>query len=147
MEVKPNEAFPLDAARVDQVGEAVEEYLSVFKAERRLALRVKLAVEDLLCLVLQNSGTPRSCRLLFQKRFGSGNIQIAYDGALFNPLTAERDEFTEILLKNLGLPCEWEYRNNENRLTIHVQRRRNSNTLPLLLAIAAAMLLGALSGF
>ena len=146
IDLKLNEIFILDAPHIDQIGESVEGFLSLFKTERKLALKVKLAMEDLLYLVLKNSSSPRNCRLLFHKRLGSGSVQIEYDGALFNPLAVENDEFTEILLKNLGIPCEWEFRNNANYLTIHVQRKRNSNTLPLLIAIAVAVLLGAAGG-
>ena len=147
MDLKLNEAFVLDAPHIDHIGETVEEFLSIFKTERKLALKVKLAMEDLLSIVLKNSNSPRNCRLLFHKRLSSGSIQIEYEGTLFNPLEVENDEFTEILLKNLGIPCEWGFRNNVNYLTIHVQRKRSSNTLPLLVAIAAAVVLGAASSY
>lgn len=105
MDLKLNEAFVLDAPHIDHIGETVEEFLSIFKTERKLALKVKLAMEDLLSIVLKNSNSPRNCRLLFHKRLSSGSIQIEYEGTLFNPLEVENDEFTEILLKNLGIPC------------------------------------------
>jgi len=46
MNLKLNEAFVLDAAHIDHIGETVEEFLSIFKTERKLALKVKLAMED-----------------------------------------------------------------------------------------------------
>lgn len=144
--LKMNEVFVLDVPSVDQIGESLEEILSLFKADRQLVLKVKLTVEDLLLSVLENSSRPRNFRFLFHKRLSNGSIQLEYDGTPFNPLAVENDEFTEVLLKNLGTPCEWEFRNNVNCLTIHVQRRSNSNTLALLIAIAAALLLGAVSG-
>ena len=147
MDMKKNESFVLDAAHIDQIGEAVEGFLSLFKAERRLALKVKLAMEDLLLLVLHNSSAPRTCRLRLHKRLSSGSIQIEYDGALFNPLEVDDEEFTQLLLKNLGIPFQWELRNNVNCLSVHIQRKRGSNTLPLLIAIAAAVVLGAASGY
>ena len=48
MDLKMNEAFVLDAPHIDQIGKSVEEFLSIFKTERKLALKVKLAMEDLL---------------------------------------------------------------------------------------------------
>ena len=146
MNLKMNEVFILDTPLIDQVGESVEEILSLFKVERKLVLKVKLTVEDLLLSVVENSSSPRNFRFLFHKRLSNGSIQLEYDGSPFNPLTVENDEFTGVLLKNLGTPCEWEFRNDVNCLTIHVQKRGNSNTLALLIAIAAAVLLGAVSG-
>lgn len=65
MDLKMNEAFILDAPHIDQIGESMEEFLSIFKTERKIALKVKLAMEDLLFIVLKNSNSPRNCRLLF----------------------------------------------------------------------------------
>jgi hypothetical protein len=51
MDLKLNEAFVLDAPHIDHIGETVEEFLSIFKTERKLALKVKLAMEDLLFMI------------------------------------------------------------------------------------------------
>ena len=62
MGIELNGAFILDAHHIDQIGESAEAFLSTFKTERKLVLKVKLAMEDLLFLVLKNSESPRSCR-------------------------------------------------------------------------------------
>ena len=76
MSLKMNDVFILDASRVDQIGESAGEFLTLFKAEKSLMLKVKLTVEDLLLGVLDNSSEPRNCRLRFHKRLSNGIILV-----------------------------------------------------------------------
>ena len=142
MYTKKEIVFVLDAHKVDQVGRMVEKILAAFKMERGSTLKIKLAIEDLLIRILNSSSFPRTCRFTFLKRFRHGLIKLEYDGRLFNPLESGDDEFSKIMLRNMGAPCEWTFQNNTNQLTINLHKSIKSNAPALLAAIVAAVILG-----
>ena len=136
-----NESFILSASQIDRIAARMTDILTDFKLDRKAIVKIRLLLEGMLSAVLNGSETPRNCTFSCRKRFGSGKIRFSYDGTAWNPLE-EEDEVNRILLKNLGIPCEWNYRNNLNTLFFSVKKHSKSSALPLLAAILAAAALG-----
>lgn len=91
------------------------------------------------------SDTPKKCCFSVRKRFGNGQIIFTYDGSPFDPFGENDDEFTAILMKNLDVPCEWKYQNNQNILQMSFKKRTQSSVPVMLAAVASAILLGIVS--
>jgi hypothetical protein len=103
--------FELSHQEIDRTAESVSEILSDFHVERKTCLRARLLIEELLLGIMTSRDIPVTCRFSFIKKFGNGTIRISYDGKPFDPLLQENsDEFTALLLENLGIPCRWNYK-------------------------------------
>ena len=135
--------FELSHQEIDRIAEEVSEILSDFHVERKTCLRARLLIEELLLGIMKSGDIPVRCRFSFIKKFGNGTIRISYDGEPFDPLLQENsDEFTELLLENLGIPCRWNYKNSTNTLSLTVKRQKRSGTPVLAASIAAAVIFG-----
>lgn len=135
----------LSTTQIDIISEAVSSILSDFRLDINSVIKIRLTLEILLTRILDASDAPITCSTTFNKRFGKGNIIIEYDGILYNPIEDENDEFSLSMLKNMEVPCKWEYQNGKNYLIISVKKRKTSNTRPLFIAIVAALVFGFLS--
>lgn len=136
-------AFELGPEAIDRTAEEVYGILSDFHVERKTALRARLLIEELLVNILKNLEGPVICSFSFKRRFENGSILIRYEGEPYDPLLQENtDEYTALLLENLGLPCKWAYKNNENTLFLSVRNHRKNGTGVLLASIGAAVLFG-----
>lgn len=134
--------FILEAEEIDRVAEQVSGILTSFTVEKKTAVKARLLVEDLLLRIMGCSSCPVSCSFSFYKRLGNGTIRIRYDGEPFDPLTQDNDEFSALLLENLGVPCKWDYKNKVNTLYLTVKKQRKTALPALLAAIIAAIVLG-----
>ena len=135
------QSFILNAESIDNISAYLESLLTKSKCSHKDILRIRLMSEDLLLRVVGSSEQPINCRFSSRKRFGTEVICLEYDGHPFNPLE-EDDEYTNLLFKNLGIPCKWKYLNQNNLLTLQVEKRKSNTTLILLAAIIAACVLG-----
>ena len=140
-------AFIREPKEVDKAAEHVADILSGFHFEKKTVVRIRLLIEELLSDIAGSHSEITACNILFEKRLGNGTIRIRYEGEPFDPLTQNQDEFTTLLFANLGVPCNWNYQNGTNILTLSVKKQRNHTALLLLGAIVAAVLLGLGSRF
>ena len=136
------ENFLLEPKTIDHVAELVSETLAEYRMDQKEILRIRLSLENLLQCILDNSAASRICSFSISKRFGNRQIRLVYDGLPDNPLENEDDEYSRLLLQNLGVSCEWRYLNNSNILSLFLHKPRNGTLLPLLAAISAAVILG-----
>lgn len=135
-------AFVLAPEEIDSVSENISDILAKYKVEKKAIIKIQLMVEDLLLRILNNSREPIHGSIFVRKRPGSGVIRIQYDGEAFDPLVQENDEFTALLLDNLGVPCKWSYQNKTNTLRLSVKKQNKSGVPALMAAIFSAVLLG-----
>lgn len=141
-------AFLLDASGVDAVSEAIGEWLSGLKMERRSIFRLRLTMEELLLRVSEHYDGEITGTLRMGKRFGVPYLRFLYRSDAYNPLNvyeSEMNEWTNQILANMGLSPTWGYHAGYNDLTLYARLSSHKAELIMLAALSAALALG-LSG-
>lgn len=137
-------SYSLDAAGIDAISEALSAFFAEQKIDRRVALRARLALEEMLLRVMERDGAPEACVLTMGMRFGAVSVTVQYDGAALDP-SGTADEWSARLLTNLGLAPQWSYRGGANVLRLRISKASGRGSLLwLLTAVAAALVLGVL---
>lgn len=139
------EYFTLTIEKIDALSAQIGQVLSQCGYARRDVLKIRLLVEEFLSAIYHSKDITRQCVFTMQKRFGNGEIMLAYDGLPFSPLKETDDEFRAILLEHLGVHCQWKYQNDTNFLSFAIKKKRKRTGAALFVSIAAAVLFGILS--
>ena len=152
--MKPsNMEFPLDLAGIDDVSQAVSDWMSEKKVEKNLTLRTCLTIEELLLRLLEQ-GEERLVTLSFHRGWNNSRIKISYSGSECNVLpTDARPEdgptayFTDRMLRCMDMAPVWNYKDDQNHLIFRVPVQRNLQNPSFLWAITLAILAGVFQGF
>ena len=112
--------------------------------ERREALRIKLALEEVL-LEYQNAfGENENFTIKYIKRFSVIRVEVSVACESFDPFSKRGDEYEVIrgLLAGIGLSPVWNYKNGKNRIVFSAKKKPLSDTVKIGLALGLAIIAG-----
>ena len=133
----------LDQPGIDRISEQLQEWLTQAKVGRKNALRLRLAMENLLEDLYLHYDRETSVSMEMTKRFGKAKLVIRYPGEAYSPgENGQMGEWEKRLMAQLGLMPVWRYRHGVNELTLKLSGDPIRSEFWLLLAFAAAILLG-----
>ena len=146
---KREENVLLDAAGIDCLAELLAQALGQAGVERKEALRLRLATEDILAIWQDGVGGGAFCNFRCGTRWGRAYIELLLPGQRLDPSEAERVGSETLLCSNLlsqaGLAPVYRYRDGVNCLAFYPPKPRRFGSLAqLLAAIAAAAVCGLL---
>ena len=138
------EALSLNPGTVDAVALQVESFGDDLKMERSNLLRTRLSVEEILLRWMEHFGEETPFYFSMGYRWRQPYISLELSGEVCNPLLEEnREAWGEGILERLGIVPRFTYERGKNCIYFRLERPRINPALKLMLAIAAAVLLGA----
>lgn len=139
------ETIKLTEAGIDHASILVTEFLKESKVEKHLAVKLRLALEDILINYKSEMEPDTEFSLELKKRFPKISIQLSVPGKSVDPLAAlEEDIVTERLIEGMPFAPSWEYSSDVNRISFSFTKKLKSLDFTLILA---ALVLGILLGF
>ena len=144
--------YLLTNLNIDLISEKIGAFLDKCKVDRKDAMRIKLAAEEILLNYQECFGEEQKVALDCRKRFGRARIVLNINAARFNPMEekVEQGESSEVLnsvLVNMGLAPNWEYVNGINRITFIPRKKGHSQMEQLIGSIVSAIVCGGLCLF
>lgn len=137
----------LSAAAIDECSDRVRSFLNECRLPKRDVLRYAMTVEEILLKTTDTAAGEIPLRLITGIRFFRPFVAVELDGKSLN-VYADREQEQGVLgggiLKNLGLSPEYSYTGETNRYNFRVKRKSLSPIVTLMIALAAALLLGAM---
>lgn len=146
---KQAESIPLNAAGIDTLSELLTQSLAQLETERREAVRLRLAVEDVLALWMAHGREDAPCTFRCGTRLGRSYIELSYPGERIDPAELGDEESGGLLYSNLlaqtGLTPVYAYQDGVNRLSLSIQPPLKIRPLFLsLIAVVVATAVGLL---
>lgn len=146
---KRTETVPLNAVGIDRLSELMTQSLAQLDTERREAVRLRLAAEDVLALWMAHGKDNALCTFRCGTRLGRSYIEFTYSGERIDPAELGDEENGGLLYSSLlaqtGLTPVYTYRDGVNRLSLTIQPPQKIQPLFLcLIAMAVAAVAGAL---
>ncbi len=149
--MKEQKNFILSSEAIDQLSESVAEFLENLKIERKNALRMRLALEEVLLYWLKVFPDGKECAFVCSSRFGRPYIMLSVKGSRENPFEAVDDDLGMNDNKNmftaLGLAPVYNYSSGVNQIVLWPPKARRSAIANLLLAVVLAVVTGMVSHF
>ena len=147
---KQEETVLLDAAGIDRLAEMLTEALEQADVERKEALRLRLATEDILTVWQRGAADGAACTFRCGTRWGRAYIELLVPGQRVDPSEAAEGGNETLLYANLlaqaGLAPVYSYQDGMNRLAFYPPKPQRFGPLAqLLLAIAASAVCGLLA--
>jgi Na+/H+-dicarboxylate symporter len=160
--------YQLDRPGVDQVADALSAWMEEAGVGRPDRLRIRLTMETLLLNVSEHYGGDIEGTLKIGKRLGTPYFRFRYEGEAYDPRTEEdsltadaavggkrsadadfdtSDTWTKQILAGLGLAPSWRYHNGVNEITLQAPRSGIKQETLLVIAVAAAVILGAAGSY
>lgn len=139
----------LDAAGIDTLSDLLTQTLEQLGTERREAVRMRLAAEDVLALWMAHGKENTACTFRCGSRLGRSYIEFSYPGERIDPAELGDEESGGLLYSNLlaqtGLTPVYAYQDGINRLSLSIQPALKIQPLFLcLIAVAVAAGIGML---
>ena len=139
--------YSLTNTNIDIISETIDEFLDSAKVDRKDALRIKFATDEILLNYQEYFGEVQEVTLECHKRFGRPRVLISIACDRFNPFDEKlkQGESSEVLngvLVNMGLAPNWEYVTGENRITFVPRKKPPSQMEQLLVSIGSAIAIG-----
>ncbi len=142
------EQYSFSNSDIDLACEAVWKRLEAFKVERREAMRIKLAFEDVLLEYRNRFGEQSVYQLICRKRFSSMRIELVLKEQSFNPLEKDGESIlTSHLLSRMGMAPSWCYKDGANKIVFMAKKKPVSQTTKMLVAILLSAIVGTLVYF
>ena len=138
----------LDPKGVDEVSNTVGAWLKEAGIAQRDISRIRLTLEEILFNICTHTDGNLPAEISFLKRFGAQMLRIRYGGERFDPRKSadnELEEFTSVLLTQMGIFPVWRWRLRKNEVILNVTTRKKHATLLTFGCVALAIVLG-LSG-
>lgn len=138
------ENYSLSNAGIDTACERVESFLSGSGVERRVVLRVKLTVEEVLLEYQSRFGENATFQLRQMNRFSNVKLEIIIPGEAFDPMD-QADEESEVirgLLAGIGLAPTWSYKKGKNYTVFISKKKPLSMTIKMLIGAVLAIIVG-----
>ena len=144
--------YLLTNENIDIISDEIGAFLDKCKVDRKDAMRIKLAAEEILLNYQECFGEEQKVALDCRKRFGRPRIVLNINAARFNPMEekVEQGESSEVLnsvMVNMGLAPNWEYVNGINRITFIPRKKGHSQMEQLIGSIVSAIVCGGLCLF
>ncbi len=141
-------SFPLTNEGIDAASIQINTLLRDV-VERREALRIRLAAEDVLNLWKNTLGSAEQCTVLYYVRSGQKSIRITVAGPSVNPNTdcaeSELDAAGNVILESLGLSPKYRYMRGVNQVDFQVPGKKINQLSWVALAVVLAITLGFLT--
>ena len=139
----------LNEAAVDRCSETVRNYLNAKKIDKRDVSRYALSVEEILLKTMDADNEERNVSVFHGKKFFRSYIGISVSGSAANVFAHSEREggiFGSAILRNLGLSPDYTYltHDEENQYLFSYHKKQISPLLTLIIAFAAAILVGIL---
>lgn len=137
------ERFTLTNESIGQTVEQVTHFLRGQKLDNKDALRMTLALEEALLCYRDALGEQTQCELKCIRRLGRVRVELAVEGRRLDPFAADDEEaFSQLLLSGLGLAPVWQYKNGQNVIVFAPKRKKPSQLVYILAAVALALVTG-----
>lgn len=138
--------FKITNESIEQAVERASAFLRDYKLEQKDSLRLTLALEEALLRYRDAFGADAVCSLKCAHRLGRLRIELAVEGRSLNPFASDDEEdFSQILLTGLGLAPTWQYKNGQNLIVFSPKKKKPSQIVYILAAVALALVSGVLS--
>ena len=148
MRKKTEKTYNLNRKSIDRISSDVLTFLSECKVESQIIIQVRLALEELLLVLLNGISENEELKLQFMKRARRLWIVIEYGGRLFNPTDKKvLDSFSQSFLDRLRIKPVWEDRRGINRITITVPSLQPHTEQAFLITALLAFVVGAMRNF
>lgn len=141
------EVFNLSSEDIMTATEKTFTFLSDNKVDRKEALRLKLAEEDILLTYRQRLGEEAKLELYLEKRMGRPRVILRVAGVSCDPFAelSEEDWLMHNLMEKMGNEPVWNYRRSCNEVTFIAGKKRSmSSVAKILTAIVLGIGLGML---
>lgn len=145
------ETFLLSRESIDKVSEICWEALSQAEVDRKDMIRLRLSLEEILEIWLQEmeEGAVISCRT--GTKFGKQFIEFRVPGrkmAYGSPDDENAELLSNRLLAQAGISLIYSYQKSENILMIQPPKKKQISTImQIMIAVLAAILTGIISGY
>ena len=139
--------YLLDHSGVDAVSADIGEWLDSSGTDRKMSIRLRLSMEELLLRVSDHYDGKITGTLSTRRLGGVPVMRFRYRGESFNPIHSEEeeeDQFTLKLLSLIGTEPEWAYRSGVNEIVLRRPSQSRRSELRLLAAVILAILFGVL---
>lgn len=138
--------FKITNEGIEQAVDRVSAFLQGYKLEDREALRVRLALEEALLRYRDALGEDTVCTLKCIQRLGRIRVELAVEGRSLDPFASDDEEdFSQLLLSGLGLAPAWQYKGGQNVIVFSPKKKKPSQIVYILAAVALAVVTGFLS--
>ena len=138
--------YILDRSAVDEISMFLGSWLKGTRLDSRNAIRCRLAMETVLLSMCEHFEEKLPVTISTGRRLGRDYISICYHGSSYDPLQEEEmDGWTSSLLSNVGLRPVWSYKHGVNEVVLKLPQNNSSTEIMMLVAFAAALLLGFLA--
>lgn len=137
--------FTLNAIDIDKASDAIQQFLSEVKLEKRNIQRLRLTAEQILLTWREAFGDDTPVSLSTGSRFGRPFLTLELEGDSVDPLVTDEDDFGEYtnrMMANMGLTPLYSYQKGKNVITIRLKKKRMNPLVSLLLAAVAAVGIG-----
>ena len=142
------ETFRLSSEEIMTVVEKTGDFFADQGIERKDALRIKLATEELLLTYRQELGEKAMLELYLERRMGKPRAVFRIPGASFDPFgnLTEEDRLMHNLMENMGTAPVWNYRHSCNEIVFTIGKKKKLSSLAkVLIAVALGIGLGLLA--
>lgn len=140
------EKFIVTYENIDKSVQTVSEFLKKHKVEQKDVLRSTLALEDTLLNYRNEFGENTVCSLNCVHRFGRLRIELTVDGKRHDIFVSDDEEnFSRTLMAGMGMAPVWQYKNGQNVIIFSPKKKKPSQMVYILIAIACAFACGLLS--
>lgn len=142
-----NEIFEtkLNAHAVDECSRRTEEFLISLKVPKRIIVRHKLTVEEILLKMMDEGAEGAAVRFMTGKRYFSPFISLEIEGEAYNVYSQKNTEQSilgDSILRNLGLSPDYSYINDANVYGFRLKKKSLGPFATLLIALACAVVIG-----
>ncbi len=139
---KQEETVLLDAAGIDRLAALLTESLGQAAVERKEALRLRLATEDILSVWQRGAADGAACKFRCGTRWGRAYIELLVPGPRVDPSEETGTGNEALLYSNLlaqaGLAPVYSYQDGVNRLAFYPPKPQRFGPLAQLLAAIAS---------
>ena len=148
MRKKTEKTYTLSREAIDRISNDAFAFLSEHRVENQIIIQLRLALEELLLILLNGISENEKLKLQFMKKARRLWIVIEYGGKLFDPTDKEvLDDFSQYFLDRLRIKPVWEEQNGVNRITITVPPLQPHTEQAFLITVLLALVVGVLGRF
>ncbi len=131
---------------IDEALEAIDNYLSAKKHDRKELIKLRLRIEE--ALMKYKAVFGEDCRFEYKcgKTLGKSRIRLIVEGESLDPFAEPEDDEYGVLMRaafsGMGLRPIWKYSNGKNTVDFSIENLKFPDWLQLLITIGAGVLAG-----
>lgn len=136
--------YTFDNVSIDKASQDVSDFMQKYKVDSKSNLCFRLTLEEILLKYAKRFGEQAVFELKCVKRFQRLRIELSVVGEAVDPFEndAESGNILPGLVSTMGAYPIWQHRNGKNIIVFMPQKEPFSQTVKLILGIAAALVLG-----